>query len=162
MVLADFMTTLLIEHGTGTKFTQIPFTGGAQALQATLAGTTDVMVGTSLYAMAQKGKLRPLAIATDQRDPKLPEVPTFKELGYNLVANLWFSISAPAGLPKDIAEKVNREINRTVQLPEVQKHLQRDGLVADPMSVEEFNKFIDAETATWKPAMESAGLLTKK
>jgi hypothetical protein len=45
---ADFMTTLLIEHATGTAFTQIPFTGGAQALQATLAGTTDVMVGSSL------------------------------------------------------------------------------------------------------------------
>ena len=57
---ADFMTTLLIENATGMEFTQIPFTGGAQALQGTLAGTTDAMVASSLFAVAQQGSLRTL------------------------------------------------------------------------------------------------------
>ena len=65
---ADFMTTLLIEKGTGIEFTQVPFTGGSKALQATLAGTTDAMVASALFAVAQKGKLRTLAIASEERD----------------------------------------------------------------------------------------------
>ena len=64
-------------------------------------------------------------------------------------------LSGPANLPKDIAEKVNAEINRAVQTPEVQARLRRDGLIADPMSVEEFSKFIDAEIAIWKPMLGS-------
>ena len=99
---ADYMTTLLIEHGTETKFTQIPFTGGAQALQATLAGTTDIMVGTPLYALAQKGKLRALANASEQRDPQVPDVPTFKELGFNVVSERYRAVGGPPGLPPEI------------------------------------------------------------
>jgi tripartite-type tricarboxylate transporter receptor subunit TctC len=78
-----------------------------------------------------------------------------------MVALLWFALSGPAHLPKDIVEKVNAEINRAVRSPEVAARLRRDGLIADPMSVEEFNTFIDAEAAIWKPIMERAGLLAK-
>lgn len=99
---ADYMTTLLIEGATGSKFTQIPFTGGALALQGTLAGTTDVMVASSLFAAAQKGKLRALAIATETRDAKLPDVPTFKELGYEVVSERFRAVAGPPGLPKEI------------------------------------------------------------
>ena len=85
-------------------------------------------------------------------------MPTFKELGYDMVASLWFSISGPANLPKDIANKVNAEINRAVTAPDAQARLRRDGLIAEPMSVEEFNKFIDAEIAVWKPVLDRVGL----
>jgi tripartite-type tricarboxylate transporter receptor subunit TctC len=107
------------------------------------------------------GTLRALAHTGKTRLADFPEIPTFKELGYDLVTTLWFSISGPAGLPRTIVEKVNAEINRAVQLPEVEARLRRDGLIADPMSVEEFNKFIDAEVAIWKPGLERAGLIGK-
>ena len=66
--------------------------------------------------------------------------PTFKELGHDVVATTWFSISGPANLPQDITEKMNREIIRAVSKPEVQARLRQDGLIAETMSVEELKK----------------------
>jgi putative tricarboxylic transport membrane protein len=99
---ADFMTTLLIEKETGVKFTQIPFTGGSKALQGTLAGTTDAMIASALFAVAQKGKLRTLAIASEERDPNIPDVPTFKELGYDVVSERYRALAGPPGLPAEV------------------------------------------------------------
>jgi tripartite-type tricarboxylate transporter receptor subunit TctC len=99
---ADFMTTLLIENATGTKFTQIPFTGGSEALQGTLAGTTDAMVASSLFAVAQQGSLRTLAIAAPERDANIPDVPTFRELGYDVVSERFRVLGGPPGLPEEI------------------------------------------------------------
>jgi tripartite-type tricarboxylate transporter receptor subunit TctC len=101
---ADFMTTLLIENATGTKFTQIPFTGGAEALQGTLAGTTDAMVASALFAVAQQGTLRTLAIAAPERDPNIPDVPTFSELGYDVVSERYRVLGGPPGLPEEIVD----------------------------------------------------------
>jgi tripartite-type tricarboxylate transporter receptor subunit TctC len=101
---ADFMTTLLIENATGAKFTQIPFTGGAEALQGTLAGTTDVMVASSLFAVAQQGTLRTLALAAPERDPNIPDVPTFKELGYDVISERFRVLGGPPGLPQEIVD----------------------------------------------------------
>ena len=89
---------------------------------------------------------------------KHPRIPLVAAL---ICVHYTFSLAGPANLPKDITDKVNAEINRAVKTPEVAARLRRDGLIADPMSVEEFNKFIDAETAVWKPVMERAGLLAK-
>ena len=143
---ADFMTTLLIEHATGTKFTQIPFTGGAQALQATLAGTTDVMVGTSLYAMAQKGKLRPLAIATEKRDPKLPDVPTFKELGYDVLSERYRAIGGPPGLPGQIVSYWGQVCKQVVDNPQFQAEMDKFGQPAEYRGPADAQKAIDQMT----------------
>jgi len=146
------------------KFEHVPYKGASQGLTDLAGGhiVFSAQTVSSSAALIRGGTLVALAHTGKARLPDFPDVPTFKELGYDLVANLWFSISGPAGLPKDIVQKMNGEIVRTMKLPEVQAQLRRDGQVADPMSFEEFNTFIDAETATWKPAMERAGLLAKK
>jgi len=99
---ADFMTTLLIEEKAGVKFTQVPFTGGSQALQGTLAGTTDMMVGGAIFAMAQKGKMRTLAIGAAERDPAIPDVPTFRELGFDIVSERFRALAAPPGTSPEV------------------------------------------------------------
>jgi len=124
---ADFMTTLLIEVATGVKFTQIPFTGGARSLQATLAGTTDVMVGSSTFAASQKGKLRPLAIATEKRDPLFPDIPTFQEKGYDVVSERYRAFAGPPGLPKNIVDfwaKIGEQVS---QNPQFEKDMKKIG-----------------------------------
>ena len=143
---ADFMTTLLIEHATGTKFTQIPFTGGAQALQATLAGTTDVMVGSSLFAMAQKGKLRPLAIATEKRDPQLPDVPTFKELGYNVISERYRAVGGPPRLPGEIVSYWSQVCKQVVANPQFQTEMDKFGQPAEYRGQADAQKDIDQMT----------------
>jgi tripartite-type tricarboxylate transporter receptor subunit TctC len=99
---ADYMTTLMIEDMTGVQTTQIPFNSGALAMQGTLAGTTDAFVASALYAVAQKGNLRALAIATEARHPLAPEVPTFKELGYNVVSERYRVLSGPPGMSAEL------------------------------------------------------------
>jgi len=124
---ADFMTTLLIEKGTGVQFTQIPFTGGSKALQGTLSGTTDAMVASTLFAVAQKGKLRTLAIASPVRSPEIPDVPTFKELGYNVVSERYRVLAGPPGLPKDIVNYWSGVCEKVTKVPEFQAAMHKIG-----------------------------------
>jgi tripartite-type tricarboxylate transporter receptor subunit TctC len=140
---ADFMTTLLIEVATGIKFTQIPFTGGARSLQATLAGTTDVMVGSSVFAASQKGKLRPLAIATDVRDPLFPDVPTFKEKGYDVVSERYRAFAGPPGLPKKIVNFWAEIGKKVSQNPQFQKDMKKIGQPPAFRGPKEANKLIN-------------------
>ena len=85
-------------------------------------------------------------------------MPTFKELGYpELASTNWFALAAPAGLPRDIAEKVNREIVKMVRRPEIAQRLRQDGLVAETFSLDEFRNFIVAEAARWKPMLVETG-----
>ena len=105
----------------------------------------------------------PLANTADARLSDYADLPTLKELGYpELVATTWFSISAPARLAPDIAEKVNRSIVAGLAVPETQQRLRRDGLISQPMSMSEFDKFIAYENARWKLVIERAGLVGVK
>ena len=152
-----------LAHLAGVKFEHVPYKGASQGLTDLAGGHIAFSVQTvsSAAALVRSGTLRALAHTGKTRLTDFPDIPTLKELDYDMVALLWFSLSGPANLPKDITEKVNAEINRAVQLPEVQARLRRDGLIADPMSVEQFNKFIDAEMVIWKPGLERAGLIGK-
>ena len=86
-------------------------------------------------------------------------MPTFTELGFpDLTGTNWFALAAPAGLPSDIAEKVNREIARMVQRPDIEKRLRADGLVPEALSLAELRGLIVAETARWKPLLKEVGL----
>lgn len=155
---ADFMTTLLIENATGTKFTQIPFTGGARALQATLAGTTDVMVGSSLYAVAQKGKLRALAIATETRDPSLPDIPTFKELGYAVVSERYRALAGPPGLPREIVTYWGQVCQQVAGDPQFQAEMDKVGQPPAFRGPADAQKAIDQMTRDMRALVEKYNL----
>ncbi len=140
---ADFMTTLLIEVATGIQFAQIPFTGGALSLQATLAGTTDVMVGSSVFAASQKGRLRPLAIATDERDPLFPDIPTFKENGYDVVSERYRAFAGPPGLPKKIVNFWAQIGKKVSENPRFKKDMKKIGQPPAFRGPKEANKLIN-------------------
>lgn len=152
---ADFMTTLLIESATGIDMTQIPFTGGAMALQATLAGTTDVMVASSLFAVAQKGKLRALAIATEKRDPKLPDVPTFKELGHDVVSERYRAVGGPPGLSRDIVNYWGQVCKQVVDNAEFRAEMDK---IRQPAA---FRGPADAQKAIQRMSGEMRALVEK-
>jgi tripartite-type tricarboxylate transporter receptor subunit TctC len=153
----------ILAHAAGVKFEHVPYKGASQGLTDLAGGhiSFSMQVVSSAASFVRAGTLRALAHAGKQRLPDFPDLPTFKEQGLDLTALLWFALSGPANLPKSITEKVNAELVRAVKLPEVEARLRRDGLIADPMSVEQLSKFIDAEVAVWKPGMERAGLLAK-
>jgi len=88
-------------------------------------------------------------------------VPTFKELGYDVVATNWFALAGPAGLPADIVRKVNREINVAMAKPDSQQRMREDGMLVRDLDAPAFRKFIEDESARWKPVIEQAGLVEK-
>jgi tripartite-type tricarboxylate transporter receptor subunit TctC len=147
------------------KVEHVPYKGASQGLMDLIGGHIAFSAQTvsSAASYMRSGTLIALAHTGEERLPDYADLPTLKELGYpELVATTWFSISAPAKLPRDIAEKVNREMMRTMASPEVQKQMQRDGLVTKNMTIDEFGKFIGFEAARWKPVIERAGLVGVK
>ena len=105
------------------KVEHVPYKGASQGLMDLIGGHIDFSAQTvsSAASYTRGGTLIALASTAEERLAEYPDLPTLKELGYpELVATTWFSISAPARLPYDIAEKVNREMMRTMALPAVQ------------------------------------------
>jgi len=145
----------------GVNVEHVPYKGAAQGLTDLIGGHLDFSAQTmsSASGLIRGNAALPLAHTYKERLPDYPEVPTFTELGYpELASTNWFALAAPAGLPRDIAVKVNREIVKMVQKPEFQKRLREDGLIAETFNVDEFRNFIIAESARWKPMLIETGL----
>jgi tripartite-type tricarboxylate transporter receptor subunit TctC len=141
----------------GYKVSHIPYKGAGPALTDLIAG--HVKLGTMTFSSAAEqiraGKVLALAVSTEKRIPNFPDIPTFKEVGQDLVAATWFSLSGPAKLPNDVVQQISRETLKAMQLPEVQKRLALDAIETRLMSPEEFTKFIESETARWAPLAKS-------
>lgn len=157
------MVAQSFEFAAKLKFDVVPYKGAAQSLLDVIANHIDFATPTLTSAAGQirGGAIVPLALAADKRMPDYPDLPTFKELGYDVVGVNWFGLVGPAGLPDDIAVKVNREINVVMSKPESQQRMRADGMLVDPMDTGQFRKFIAAETVRWTPVIEKAGLLKK-
>ena len=145
----------------GIKVEHVPYKGASQGIMDLVAGHIFFSAQTvsSSAAQVRAGTLKAIVHSHASRLPDFPDVPTFKEMGIDLVATTWFTISGPAGLPNDIVQKMNREIIRAVSKPEVQQRLRHDGMITEVMSVEQLKLYIDTETAGWKPVLEQAGLI---
>ena len=142
----------------------IPYKGAALGITDLVAGHINfgLPVLGSVASHLRSGALVPLAHSAGNRVPDYPNIPTLKEAGYpDLTTTTWFSLSGPANMPKSLAERLNREVVAMQKKPEIKERLQRDGMITEAMSIEEFNKFIAAETARWKPVIEAAGLVSK-
>jgi tripartite-type tricarboxylate transporter receptor subunit TctC len=144
--------------------THVPYKGASQAL-ADLVGGHIIWCSqtvTSTAAFMRSGQLKGLAVSTDKRLPDWPDIPTFKEQGHDLVASIWFALSGPANLPPAIVKKLNEGVNKAMTSPAVAARMQRDGMIINPMSPEQFHQFIASERKTWSPVVEQVGLAVKK
>jgi tripartite-type tricarboxylate transporter receptor subunit TctC len=128
--------------------THVPYNGGAPATLATVGGHTSLLV-TNIIEVApnvRAGKLRALGVTTLKRSEVLPEVPTIAESGYSgFDAGNWFGISIRSGTPKAIVDRLNAEIIRALDLPEVRDPLVRHGLSPAPTTPQQFTAFIRSE-----------------
>ncbi|MGD0025576.1 MAG: tripartite tricarboxylate transporter substrate binding protein, partial [Xanthobacteraceae bacterium] len=148
----------------GVQVAHVPYKGASQGL-TDLAGGHLVFSSqtlTSASALIRSGVLLPIALTAQTRLPDYPDVPTFKELGYpDLVTTMWFGLAGPAGLPQDIADKMNSEVIKAVTDPNAAKLLREDGMVINPLNVAQFGAYIDSETARWRPMLEKAGFVAQ-
>jgi tripartite-type tricarboxylate transporter receptor subunit TctC len=139
------------------RLTHIPYKGAGPAVADLVAGHVKMGNTTfsSIVEQIRAKRVIPLAVTTEKRIAEMPDLPTFKEQGLDLVAATWFSLSGPKGLSKDITEVLNREVNKAMKAEIVQKRLALDSIESRFMSVEEFNKFVVEETARWAPIAKS-------
>ena len=101
-------------------------------------------------------KVQALAVSSVNRQPEFPNVPTFKELGYDdLTAATWFSLSGPPKLPQDIVEKLNRAIVEGLQSPDVQKRLASEVVEVRALTPEQFRAFVGDEIKRWSPIIKA-------
>ncbi len=147
----------------GINVEHVPYKGASQGLMDLVGGHIAFSSQTLSSASGQirSGNLVALAHTANARIPDYAQVPTFKELGYpELVTTNWFALAGPAGLPREIVEKVNREVVKAMARPEVQEHLRRDGLISEPMDARQFDAFVSGEVAKWTPVVKQLGLST--
>lgn len=146
---------------TGLDLKHIPFPPGPQAPLALGRGELDMMFyGLASFQPGLQAKtIRLLGIAMPQRSALTPDLPTFREQGYDLVIQAWYGVCAPKGTPKPIVDKIAKAIIDTVNDPEIVKKLHAAGTDAAPSkSAEDFAKFIDDERKLYKEMVEKAGI----
>jgi tripartite-type tricarboxylate transporter receptor subunit TctC len=143
------------------KLLHVPYKGGGPAIAGLIGGETTMMFDTaaSILPHVKGGKLRALAIAREARLPEYPDLPTFTEAGVKgYEVNAWYSVHAPAGVPREIVLKVNRELVRILGLPDIRERLKQLGSEGVGNSPEAFAKFVRAESAKYAKAIRDAGV----
>jgi len=147
----------------GIDITHVPYKGGAPAMQDLLGGQIPVVFGTPVTTLPhiKTGKIRALATTGLTRAAIMPDVPTVAESGYpGFEALNWYAYVAPAGTPKDVIARLNREIIAVLDSPDVRKQLEHHGVEAKPSTPEELAKFMESELATWGRVVKAAKIQT--
>jgi tripartite-type tricarboxylate transporter receptor subunit TctC len=151
----------LFKQLTGTSIVHVPYKGSGDAIKDLLSGTVNMNFDTMppVLPHIQAGKLRGLAISTPKRLAQLPDVPTFQEEGITGfdVAN-WYGVMAPAGTPRDLVAKLNADINKAMQVPEVRQRLEAVGTQLREQSAAEFDAYMRAEVAKYAKLIKDIGV----
>lgn len=150
----------LFRQTAGLELIHVPYKGASIAMVDIVAGHIHAISTTLTTASGQirAGRVRALALSSAERLADYPGVPTFRESGYrDLVATVWFSLSGPAGIPADIVTRLNSEVRRILQLPDVRERLRGDGIVPNQLDPKAFSAYVAAEVKRWAPVIKASG-----
>jgi tripartite-type tricarboxylate transporter receptor subunit TctC len=145
----------------GIDIVHVPYKGGGPAMQDLLGGQIPSMIATPPTALShvKAGKIRALATTGAARSPMMPDVPTVAESGYpGYEATNWYAYLAPAGTPKDVLDRLHRELVQALNSPDVREQLDRQGMEAKPGSPEALTKYMERELATWGRVVKATNI----
>ncbi|MEO7885617.1 MAG: tripartite tricarboxylate transporter substrate binding protein BugE [Polaromonas sp.] len=151
----------LFKSMSGTFVTHIPYRGAGPALNDTVAGQVPMIFDNlpSALPFIQQKRLIPIIVAAPQRLAVLPDVPTFKEVGLEPVNRMaYYGIIGPKGLPKDVVDKVNAGVKKSLEDPAVRKRIEDTGSLIIANTPEQFTAQIKAEFDVYKKVVDSAKL----
>ena len=154
------LTAELLKSMTGTRMTHVPYKGQSPALTDVISGQIPFMFNSlpPSIALITAGRLRALAITSDQRSSLLPAVPTFAESGYReFVTGSWYGVWLPAKTPDAVVARLSGEIMRIVKLPDVRERIVQLGGEPVGNSPAEFDAFQKAEMARWAGVVKESG-----
>ncbi len=158
---APHMAGELFKRVTGVDMLHVPYKGSGPAVADLLAGQVQVMfdAAPALIAHVRSGKLRVLAAASPGRNRLAPEAPTFAELGFPRIAvSLWYGMLAPAATPTPIIDRLNRELLKILDAPDVRERLVSQGADPAPGTPAACAAFMREEMAKWEPIVKQAGV----
>lgn len=143
----------------GIPYTHVPFRGAGPAMAAVIGGQVPMMSDSlpSAAGHIRQGSVRAIAMSSEARHPAFPDVPTFKEQGFDLVSTSWFALSGPAGMPAPIVERLNRETLAVTATPDARARFAEMGGSASDMSPAAFTAYVAAEVARWAPVVRASG-----
>ena len=154
------MSGELFKMLTGVNILHVPYKGSALALTGMLSGETSVMFDNLPASMPyiRSGRLRAVAITSARRYPGLPDLPTIAESGVpGYEASSWFGVVAPAATPRDIIVRLNAEVNRALNLPDMRERFADQGAIPAPGTPEDFGAWIRSEIAKWGKVVKASG-----
>ena len=146
------LVTELFNNKTGGKFSHIPYKGSNDAITALISGdvTMTLVDAGAASTGLQGGRVKPLAVTSAERMKELPNIPTLSELGVDLKVSFWTGLMAPAGTPAPVIKRLQDELVRVMDLPDVRKRLAAMSVIPATSTPEEFAKLIASETALWR------------
>lgn len=152
------LTAELLKTSAKIDMTHIIYRGGTPAMNDLIAGHLPMSFGTVAQALPQyqAGVLKALGVSSEKRYASIPDVPTFKEQGFDVVTTEWFGLMAPAGTPRPIIDKLNAEIAKIIKSPGLGDRLTAIELVHS--TPEELGTFVQTETDRWSPLIKSLKL----
>lgn len=151
----------LLNLRAGAKLVHVPYKGGGQAMSDALGGNVPLVYTAVAGAIkhVEAGKLHAIAVSSRTRSPSLPNTPTFIEAGVpDFEASSWVGILAPAGTPRPVIDRLNKELNALLTSPEVVERLAKLGIVATPGTPEQFGEQMKADLAKYGPVVKAAGI----
>jgi tripartite-type tricarboxylate transporter receptor subunit TctC len=147
---SSFIAGEVFKRAAGIEMTHVPYKGAPDALTSVIRGDAQLFFSPVSVAidLVQTGKVRAVALAGTERNPVLPDVPTFAEAGLpSFTYDAWFALLAPAKTPRPIVEKISRDVARLLQMPEFAARLSSQGVQAASSTPEQLDELIRTETA---------------
>jgi tripartite-type tricarboxylate transporter receptor subunit TctC len=151
----------MLKHDLKVDFVTVPFKGGGPSTQAAVAGHVPITCGAlgNAVNILKDGKLRALAVAATKRSAAMPDVPTLAEVGIkNQEAETMQGVFVPAGTPKAIVDRLQKEFSEVVNTPAIKERLLQLGIEADGGSQADFVAYVKAEIAKWRRVIANANI----
>jgi tripartite-type tricarboxylate transporter receptor subunit TctC len=157
---SQHLAAVQFARAAGIDILHVPYKGTAPAEADVAAGHVSFMLDTTTcLPFVASGKMRALAVASKQRNPMLPDVPTLDEAGLpGVYASSWYGLSAPAGTPRAVIDKLNAEANAVLTSPDFRKRLQAMGAEIGGGTPEDFGRFMASETKRYAEIVRLAGV----
>lgn len=150
---------VMFARAAGIELTHVPFKGTADAMTALAGGQISAIstVAADIRALVQGGKARLLAVAGEQRSPAFPDVPTFREQGYDLVASPWYAMFAPAGTPPATVQRLHGAIAAAMADPATRQRIADMGLEPTGYGPERLGEILKVDYERWGPPIRASG-----
>ncbi len=149
-----------IENRAGTNMVAVPYRRSVAAFTDVIGGRLDAMIDTATSAIPRirNGQLRPLAVSSPERYPLLPDTPTMAETVPGIQVMSWLGVAAAPKAPRPIIDRLNGELRRILELPDIKQWLAKTGVLAAPSSPEEFRRRIETDIEIYAKIAEANGI----